>query len=71
MEIEYLNDEILIRIKPKNKIEDFNSIVQYLKYLENRNDSEVPQEEIDKLSSEVNINWYKSNRDRLFHGFNY
>lgn len=64
MKVEIDGDELIIRIKSKNKIDDLNSIFNYLKFFDS-DSNEISDDEILKLSSEININWYKKNRTRL------
>ncbi len=65
MTIERVNDEIVIRIPDIVDPEKLQILINYLKYQEVTVKSEASQEDVDELSSEINKNWWKGNKDRF------
>jgi hypothetical protein len=65
MTIERTDGEIVIRIS--NNIEPLviQQIIDFLAYKETTKSSVASQEEVDRLSSEININWWERNKSRL------
>lgn len=58
-------NDIVIRISDKINPENLQRLIDYLIYNEQTINSEANQEEIDKLSSEINRDWWTKNKDRF------
>jgi hypothetical protein len=65
MIIERTKKEVIIRLQPSVDTEELQELANYFRYKEITSKYKTAQSEVDKLSSEINKNWYKSNRDRL------
>jgi hypothetical protein len=65
MIIERTNKEVIIRLLPSIDTEELQELANYFRYKEITSKYSTPQTIVDKLSSEINKNWYKTNRDRL------
>lgn len=65
MIIERTNDEIMIRLLPSVDINELQELANYFRYKEITSKYSTSQPIVDQLASEVNKNWYKSNRERL------
>jgi len=65
MIIERTKDEIVIRLLPSVDTDELQELANYFRYKEITSKYSTPQSIVDKLASEVNKNWYKSNRERL------
>lgn len=67
MIIERTNNEILIRLSTLTNTSDLQDMLDYLKYKEAVSKSKAKQEDIDKLSKEVNKDiWNKIREKRDF-----
>jgi hypothetical protein len=65
MIIERTDKEVIIRLQPSVNIEELQEFVNFFRYKEITSKYKTPQNEVDKLASDVNKNWYKKNRDDL------
>jgi len=65
MIIERTDKEILIRIPNTVDIEGAQRIIDYIRYQEVTSKSKASQEDVDKLASEVNRDWWENNKDSL------
>ena len=65
MTIQRRGNEIIIRIPDNVDINSLQRLVNYLTYSELTKDSEATQEDVDNLSSMINRNWWKANKDRF------
>jgi len=65
MIIERTNKEVIIRLQPTVDTDELQELVNYFRYKEITSKYKTEQSIVDKLSSEINTNWYKANRDRL------
>jgi hypothetical protein len=65
MIIERTNKEVIIRLKSTVDTDELQELANYFRYKEITSKYKTDQSVVDKLSSEINKNWYKSNRDRL------
>ena len=63
MIVERNKDEIIIRLAPNTNIEDLQNFLDYARYKELTSGIDVPQEEIDKLASDVNKPWREENKE--------
>jgi len=65
MIIERTKKEVIIRLKPTVNIEELQELANLLRYKEITSKYKTRQEEVDKIASDINKNWYKKNRDNL------
>ena len=65
MIIERTKDEIVIRLLPTVDTDELQELANYFRYKEITSKYSTSQSIVDKLASEVNKKWYKSNRERL------
>ena len=65
MLIERKNNEIIIRIPAMVDTDDLQDFIDYVRYKELTSDINVPQDNINKLASDLNKNWWKENRKRF------
>jgi hypothetical protein len=65
MIIERTDKEVIIRLQPSVNIEELQELANFFRYKEITSKYKTPQNEVDKLASDVNKNWYKKNRDNL------
>ncbi|SHJ90536.1 hypothetical protein SAMN05444280_13914 [Tangfeifania diversioriginum] len=65
MIIERTDKEVIIRLQPSVNIEELQELANFFRYKEITSKYKTPQDEVDKLASDVNKNWYKKNRDDL------
>ena len=63
MIIERKEKEILIRIPDSVDIEGVQRIIDYIRYQEITSKSKSTQDFVDKLSDEVNKDWWEKNKD--------
>jgi hypothetical protein len=65
MIIERTNNEVIIRLLPSVDTEELQGLANYFRYKEITSKYSTKQEVVDNLASEINVNWYKENRERL------
>jgi hypothetical protein len=65
MIIERTNKEVIIRLRPTVDLDELQELANYFRYKEITSKYKTSQGVVDKLSSDINKNWYKDNRDRL------
>ncbi len=65
MIIERANNEIIIRIPDNVDTEGIQRVIDFLIYKESTSKSKANQEDVDKLASDVNKDWWKKNKDRF------
>ncbi len=65
MIIERTNNEVIIRLSPSVDTDELQELANYFRYKEITSKYSIPQAVVDKLSSSINKNWYKANRERL------
>ena len=65
MIIERTSKEVIIRLSPTVKTDELQELVNYFRYKEITSKYSTPQDVVDQLSSAVNTNWYKDNRERI------
>ncbi|MDP3444519.1 MAG: hypothetical protein Q8T08_16800 [Ignavibacteria bacterium] len=65
MIIERTNKEVVIRLLPSVSTEELQELATFFRYKEITSTFSTPQSVVDKLSSDINKNWYKANRERL------
>jgi len=65
MIIERTNKEVIIRLLPTVDIDELQELANYFRYKEITSKYSTTQATVNKLSSEINKNWYKTNREKL------
>jgi hypothetical protein len=65
MIIERTKKEVIIRLQPTIDTDELQELANLFRYKELTSKYKTPQSVVDRLSSEINKKWYKSNRDRL------
>jgi len=65
MIIERTNKEIIIRLLPTIETEELQELVNFFRYKELTSKYKTDQSEVNSFASDININWYKANRERL------
>ena len=65
MIIERTKNEVVIRLQPTVDTEELQELANYFRYKEITSTYSIPQETVNMIASDVNVNWYKENRDRL------
>jgi hypothetical protein len=65
MVIERSKSEIIIKLPLSVNIDDLQDLVNYSRYKELSSTIQIPQDEIDKLASDINATWWKENRNRF------
>jgi hypothetical protein len=65
MIIERTSKEVVIRLLPSVDTDELQELANFFRYKEITSNFSTPQSVVDKLSSEINKNWYKANRERL------
>ena len=65
MKVERTNNEILVRLSPNVDLSELQDMLDYLEYRELSANSKATQEDVDKLSKEVNASiWNKIKKQR-------
>ncbi len=65
MIIERTKKEVISRLQPTIDTDELQELANLFRYKELTSKYKTSQSVVDKLSSEINKKWYKSNRDRL------
>ena len=65
MIVERTNNQIVIKVSRNVDTFGFQRIIDYLDYLEITSKSKATQEDADKLSDELNENWWAKNRKKF------
>ena len=65
MLVERTDKEIIIRLPASIDTEDLQDLLNYARYRELTDGVKVSQKEADKLSSQINKNWWAKNRKQL------
>ena len=65
MIIERTKKEVIIRLLPSVNTDELQELANLFRYKEITSKYSTQQDVVDELSSEINKNWYKANRDRL------
>jgi hypothetical protein len=65
MVLERTADEIIIRLPNTVDWDDLDTLLNLLRYRENVSKSQATQDDIDKLTSEINKNWWAENQHRF------
>lgn len=65
MIIERNSKEVVIRLASSVDTDELQELANYFRYKEITSKYTTPQSVVDELSSTINANWYKANRERL------
>jgi len=65
MIIQRTTKEIIIRLPASIATEDLQDFLNYTRYKELTSEIKITQDEVDKLASEVNKDWWTKNRDKF------
>jgi hypothetical protein len=65
MTIQRKGDELIIKLPKNIDLNGLQRLIDYIKYNQLTNNSKAKQEDADKLSSDVNKNWWAKNKYRL------
>jgi hypothetical protein len=65
MVIERTSNEFIIRLPISTAIENIQDFVDYLRYKELTSSYSVDQSEVDKLSREINKDWWTMNKNKF------
>ena len=65
MTIERTDGEIIIRIPDSVELSEIQRLIDFITYKEIAKESKARQEDVDRLASEININWWEANKDRF------
>lgn len=65
MVVERTSKEVIIRLSASVDTEDLQDILNYARYKELTTNFKVDQEDVDKLSNQINSKWWAKNRNRL------
>jgi hypothetical protein len=65
MIIERTDEEILIKLLPSVDTEELQDLVNYFRYKEITSRYKTEQALVDNFATEINKNWYKTNRERI------
>ncbi len=65
MSIERKGDKLIISIPENTDPEGLQRLIDYIEYNQITIKSKANQEDVDDLSKEVNVEWWKKNKDRL------
>ena len=65
MTIERTDGEIIIRIPDSVEFSEIQRLIDFITYKEITKESKATQEDVNKLASEINKNWWEANKDRF------
>ena len=65
MVIEKTSSEFVIRFPISTAIEKMQDLIDYLRYKELTADYSIEQSEVDKLTREINKEWWKNNKNKF------
>jgi hypothetical protein len=65
MTIQRKGDELIIKLPKNINLKGLQRLIDYIEYNQLTANSIARQEAVDKLSSEVNKNWWEKNKNRL------
>ena len=65
MTIQRKGDELIIKLPKNIDLNGLQRLIDYIEYNQLTNNSKAKQEDADKLSSDVNENWWAKNKYRL------
>lgn len=65
MLVERTSKEVIIRLPVSVDTEDLQDLLNYARYKELTASFKTDQAEVDKLSADINANWWAKNRSKL------
>lgn len=65
MIVERTNNELIIRLPGTVNATEIQDLLNYLRYQELTSNFDVKQNEVDKLSNQINKSWWKRNKGRF------
>lgn len=65
MNIEKQGNQFVLRVPDTADLEALQRLLNYIEYIQLTKNSKATQEDVDKLSREVNISWWERNKNRL------
>ena len=65
MLVERTKKEIIIRLPASVDVEDLQDMLNYSRYKELTSGFRIAQKKVDKLSGQINSNWWAKNRNDL------
>ncbi len=65
MNIEKQGNEFVLRVPDTADLEALERLVNYIEYCQLTQNIKATQEDVDKLSREININWWEKNKHRI------
>jgi hypothetical protein len=65
MIIERTKKGVVIKLLPSVNTDELQELANFFRYKEITSKYTTQQDTVDEISSEINKNWYKANRDRL------
>ncbi|HHS96067.1 MAG TPA: hypothetical protein ENJ45_05700 [Phaeodactylibacter sp.] len=65
MTIQRKGDELIIKLPKNVNLKGLQRLIDYIEYNQLTINSAAKQKDVNKLSSEVNKNWWERNKDRL------
>jgi hypothetical protein len=65
MVIERTQDEVIIRLSSSFETDDLQNLIDYIQFKELTSKSTATQDDVDKLASEINKDWWNNNKHRF------
>ncbi|PIY07757.1 MAG: hypothetical protein COZ18_15725 [Flexibacter sp. CG_4_10_14_3_um_filter_32_15] len=65
MNIEKQGNQFVFKVPDTADLEALQRLLNYIEYIQLTKNSKATQEDVDKLSREVNISWWERNKNRL------
>jgi hypothetical protein len=65
MIVERTSKEVIIRLPASIDTEDLQDFLNYARYKELTSSFKTSQDEVDRLASEINADWWSKNRSQL------
>jgi len=65
MNIEKQGNQFVFKVPDIADLEALQRLLNYIEYIQLTKNSKATQEDVDKLSREVNISWWERNKNRL------
>ena len=65
MNIEKQGNQFVFKVPDTADLEALQRLLNYIEYVQLTKNSKATQEDVDKLSREVNISWWERNKNRI------
>ncbi len=65
MNIEKQGNQFVFKVPDTADLEALQRLLNYIEYIQLTKNSKATQEDVDKLSREVNISWWERNKNRI------